>query len=674
MGDAPASASASAGRGRAASDAQRVEQVAAEGLVKAAQVVLGARRGRAGSAPAASTSASASINRWFNLETEERDPLLDHWRRDAGAPVVLDTAFQQPGEAPHLLERWVFRYRRKTPGLNDLSSSSSSGSASLGAPGGSRLLQRSGSGRLETPVIYKRLVIMLRSLYSKSRMMPGYALHSALKRRAGAPGLACTLHAPADGAQLADAVPGGMATFDFTPIETPVGFLTFAVHYLPALPAPAALAVRGAPAGQDIPARAAPPSPSLPAAAALGHPKQSPPEPPHAGALRRPSWSPAPQRSASASGSSASERHSPPAQFFLPRSSSPSGRFLERLGSSPLGIPSFPGRTLLKQSPSPGGGARAPPSRGASPVHASSAPGAMPSAPGGGGGGPPSEPGAVITGFDAKNQARYRPAPTQALPVSGLNPVARPGPPGPSGGSSPRSRSSSFQKGAGASGSRSFSKSYGSDASHQPMSISPQLPFAFTPQSRHSPSFLDSDSPPISGRNSRFSPGSPGDALALVPRPTWSPRSSVDTNASSLPQFHGSLSTVIDMKVDPMSIGGGMPHLASPFGPARLTASPHSADDFPFAIDSDSSASSAATGTFSGLSPGPVRPPDEDGPSQGAAIGSLVRLLQDAPPLKPTRAQATVGSALLELKQIAEQAKEASMKAGPALAQITEVA
>ena len=69
-----------------------------------------------------------------------------------------------------------------------------------------------------------------------------------------------------------------------------------------------------------------------------------------------------------------------------------------------------------------------------------------------------------------------------------------------------------------------------------------------------------------------------------------------------------------------------------------------------------------------------MRPPDEDGPSQGAAIGSLVRLLQDAPPLKPTRAQATVGSALLELKQIAEQAKEASMKAGPALAQITEVA
>ena len=90
-----------------------------------------------------------------------------------------------------------------------------------------RLLQRSGSGRLETPVIYKRLVIMLRSLYSKSRMMPGYALHSALKRRAGAPGLACTLHAPADGAQLADAVPGGMATFDFTPIETPVGYLFF---------------------------------------------------------------------------------------------------------------------------------------------------------------------------------------------------------------------------------------------------------------------------------------------------------------------------------------------------------------------------------------------------------------------------------------------------------------
>ena len=69
------------------------------------------------------------------------------------------------------------------------------------------------------------------------------------------------------------------------------------------------------------------------------------------------SWSPAPQRSASASGSSASERHSPPAQFFLPRSSSPSpgsslkggaGRFLERLGSSPLQIPSFPGRALLE--------------------------------------------------------------------------------------------------------------------------------------------------------------------------------------------------------------------------------------------------------------------------------------------------------------------------------------
>merc|ERR1719463_383483 len=98
-------------------------------------------------------------------------------------------------------------YRRKGTGGGGSSSggSSSGGSSSFGgsseswgsgsasfSPGGTRMRRSSSesrrAGHLDTPLVYKRSVIMLRSLYSMSRRLPAYGLFAALRRRQRAGG------------------------------------------------------------------------------------------------------------------------------------------------------------------------------------------------------------------------------------------------------------------------------------------------------------------------------------------------------------------------------------------------------------------------------------------------------------------------------------------------------
>ncbi len=484
---------------------------------------------------------------------------------------------------------------------------------------------------------------MLRSLYSMSRRLPAYGLFAALRRRqqtggggAGGAGadMGFRIHPPEAGvAADPTALQPGMAQFRFTPVETPSGFLDFSVQYLEELPPDlATVAAAGAASATSTPAptisgrSGSSPLYRSPGSSCGASPPDSALRP------RRPSWSPVPAKTAVGD---LDVEYAPPrsAQVAAPTSASSSQSSGSYLGRS---------ADRFSRSPVFGylGSAGKPPLSGASPP----LPGAAPSVAG------PKKPaeaqrprsGAITIGFaEGGGGGSYRASagPKAPLPVSGLSPQARDlaGATGPAAGldsgSSGASPCSNPSSGAG------------------PMSCSPQLPFAFTPRNQS----LDSNegdvgaSPPITGRNSM--------ALSVVRRSTWSPRSSLDSGSR---QVSPGLDAMPSLSAVPVAAQGvGLPDTA---GWLQNSSKDSQMDDFPFALESDFAGSSGPlTSYVAGAGTSPLIGEETRGErggsdSSGAAIGNLVRLLQEAPPLQKTnyRKQASVSSALLELKQVQE--------------------
>ena len=657
MGGAGA-AGPSTGRTRAhSSDSARVEQVAAEALTKAAHIVLGARL------PGRAAGESGPSNRWFNLETEELACAarpLEPWRRDCGRPLVLDVLGGTPDATPELLERWTFWYRRKGAGggggsssggsSSGASSSSFGGAESWGSgtsasfsPGGTRTRRSSSesrrAGNLDTPLVYKRAVIMLRSLYSVSRRLPAHCLFATLRRRqqaAGAGGVGADMgfriHSPDAVAGDLTAPQGGLAQFRFSGVETPTGFLDFSVQYLQELPAHLAAITNCAPQTAAVPAPVAATAPAINASPPLHRSPGSScgASPPESSGLRprRPSWSPVPAKGSSPGAGDLDVEYAPPrsVQMAAPTSASSSqssgsylGRSANRFSQSPV----FGYLGSAGKPPLPGA---SPPLPGAAVVTAHR----------------PAEAqrprsGAITIGFaEGSSGGSYRASPVSKvpLPVSGLSPQAR-----------DLAAGSSLVTGS--SGGSPGSTNSGETA---PMSCSPQLPFAFTP--RHQS--LDSDdggvagaSPPITGRNSM--------ALSVVKRSTWSPRSSFDNGSrQTSPGLEATSLGTIPVAAE----GIGLPDTAG----WLHNSSKDSIEDFPFALECDFGGSGGHLTSYSAAGPtqGEGRNERSGSDPAGAAIGNLVRLLQEAPPLQKTnyRKHASVSSALMELKQMKESARQ----------------
>lgn len=121
-----------------------------------------------------------------------------------------------------LVERWVLRLGPST-------------AVPLPLGGG---LTRSQMMRLNPQGVYKRLTIMLRSLYSFVRVMPAYRLYRAACRQRGATfcltyKLHSTLPSRSD-TNAGGAPPRRMQRFDFTPVDTADGQLFLGVEYQPA--------------------------------------------------------------------------------------------------------------------------------------------------------------------------------------------------------------------------------------------------------------------------------------------------------------------------------------------------------------------------------------------------------------------------------------------------------
>ncbi|KAK9803839.1 hypothetical protein WJX73_005890 [Symbiochloris irregularis] len=211
-------------------DKARLEQIVGECIVKAAQIVL-VSRVNAPTKPVAPDQRKC----WFNLQIEElpvTQSELEHWKRHVTTPLVLEIYLQpgQPGRltaaftrpsSPSdanaseqargmLLERWTLQYLHSAPE------------------------DRAGTARarLDTPAVYKRMVIMLRSLYSYVRMLPAFRMSRTSKRNPGASfSLQYTIARSPPSAAAAGKALSSMQRFAFTPLDTPWGTLSMGVQY-----------------------------------------------------------------------------------------------------------------------------------------------------------------------------------------------------------------------------------------------------------------------------------------------------------------------------------------------------------------------------------------------------------------------------------------------------------
>ena len=120
-----------------------------------------------------------------------------------------------------LLEQWVFEYRVPSPSASPHTSQHST------ASGTSQLLTRI---RHEPAAVYKRLVVLMRSLFCLVRALPAHRLHRAAQRDGAAMHLRYVVLA---GAPAAPLHAGRMVDMALRVVETPFGAFGGSVRYQP---------------------------------------------------------------------------------------------------------------------------------------------------------------------------------------------------------------------------------------------------------------------------------------------------------------------------------------------------------------------------------------------------------------------------------------------------------
>ncbi|GMH43670.1 hypothetical protein BSKO_11592 [Bryopsis sp. KO-2023] len=210
-------------------DAEVISVYAGHCLVKCANVVLSSRIFSLNRIPP-----DERAKKWFSLAVEEVEPAvkeLAQWRSDPRQPLAVEiflrsnncTASSEKDSAVEpddvLLERWLLAYDASAP------ASSLAGSACLDGLDEVRMDKHS---------VYKKMVILTRSLYSYLRILPAYRLYRAGQNAESrtydliyrlSSGEIPSLPIEDSGVQFNH--------FSFSDLATPSGSLSVQVHYRP---------------------------------------------------------------------------------------------------------------------------------------------------------------------------------------------------------------------------------------------------------------------------------------------------------------------------------------------------------------------------------------------------------------------------------------------------------
>eukprot|EP01119_Soliformovum_irregulare_P020976 TRINITY_DN6870_c0_g1_i1.p1 TRINITY_DN6870_c0_g1~~TRINITY_DN6870_c0_g1_i1.p1 ORF type:complete len:453 (+),score=33.39 TRINITY_DN6870_c0_g1_i1:119-1477(+) len=127
---------------------ESTENIVRECFVKVAQLVVQSRASN-------HSNGKFSISKWFNVEIEDAHKITEEmkpWRTNIYTPFYLDI-FLNVNNKKHLVEQWKMTHEASTS-----------------------------SAVTEIPTLYKKLVVMIRSLYTFLRVSPAYKLFRGCKR------------------------------------------------------------------------------------------------------------------------------------------------------------------------------------------------------------------------------------------------------------------------------------------------------------------------------------------------------------------------------------------------------------------------------------------------------------------------------------------------------------
>ncbi|PIA41097.1 hypothetical protein AQUCO_02300121v1 [Aquilegia coerulea] len=266
-----ASSSSSSRKNNNQSESAKIEQIITEFFVKSIHIILESRspcvssRNFSGeqtfSSPSSSSSSSSSVrprDKWFNLALRECPAALENldlWRQSNSEPMVVDVVlvkrpvdFDTVGYSPRegvvgnralqerfpsswnsrdedfmietksekIIERWIVQYetRKKSKEVKNLS-------------------KRGGSNNSQS--LYKKSIILLRSLYLTVRILPAYRLYRDLNSSAQIHTFSLAHRVSSFVEPFTQREEADMHQFAFTPVETSCGRLCLTVLYRPTL-------------------------------------------------------------------------------------------------------------------------------------------------------------------------------------------------------------------------------------------------------------------------------------------------------------------------------------------------------------------------------------------------------------------------------------------------------
>lgn len=244
------------------SESAKIEQIITEFFAKTLHIILDSRSpcassrnysysGEQTSSPASSTSTSSTSSarprdKWFNLALRECPAALENmdlWRQSNLEPMVVDVVLVKkpvdfdPGcnvgqfpsswnprhedfvtdmKSEKIIERWIVQYENGKPSVD-------SGKGS----------KRGGINSSQS--LYKKSIILLRSLYLTVRILPAYKLYRDLSSSGQLRTFSLAHRVSSFVEPFTRMEEGEMQKFAFAPVETSSGRLLLSVLYCPAL-------------------------------------------------------------------------------------------------------------------------------------------------------------------------------------------------------------------------------------------------------------------------------------------------------------------------------------------------------------------------------------------------------------------------------------------------------
>ncbi|XP_077248291.1 autophagy-related protein 13 [Tasmannia lanceolata] len=215
------------------SELGRTEQIISQFFLKSLHIILESR------IPSlcphnnqTSISRARKNDKWFNLVLGDRPAALENlnfWQRNVMHPMIIDVILIHEGPSFNssdlddlytpsrgmmetVIERWVVQYK------------------SLRTP-----ISQSAEGPASYKKMYKKLLIVLRSLYSTLRLLPAFRIYRQLTSSTQTYDFDLSYKVYSFNEPFSRAEEEEMKQYDFVPVETPFGQLCISTTYRPTL-------------------------------------------------------------------------------------------------------------------------------------------------------------------------------------------------------------------------------------------------------------------------------------------------------------------------------------------------------------------------------------------------------------------------------------------------------